>query len=190
MGSRVLLEVNREAARVLKQLGRATSPEMIDGAKVLKRAIRRVLGVPGHGKPAPPGEPPRKQSGAMHKSVRSGVVGARQRVAVLDPAAPMQQFGVDTASDGALPRSRRDLFTGAARDVQRASRRAHARRQERRNQVARRATGRGSGNVVGRASKVRHTTIEPRPFMERALTEADPKMVGTVVANITRQLPA
>jgi hypothetical protein len=189
-GGRVLLTVNRRLERELSEMGGARKPEMVETATAVKRSLRKVLGVKGNGKPSKPGEPPRKQSGGLQKSVVSGVVGAAQRVGLTKFTAPIQEFGLDTKADGATPRSRKSLFGGAAREVKKASAQAHARRQERRNQVARRAKGRGSGNVAGSAAKVRHEKIDARPFVQKALDDAGlDRLVDIQVNAIRRRLP-
>ncbi|HNB58679.1 MAG TPA: hypothetical protein PK308_00100 [Phycisphaerales bacterium] len=189
-GGRVLLKVNQRLNRELAEMGGARKPEMVETATLVKRSLRKVLGVKGHGKPAPPGQPPRQQKGNLRKSIVSGVVGAGQRVGLTSFVAPLQEFGVDTKADGAAPRSRKNLFTGATREVKKASAQAAARRNERRNQVARRKSGRGAGNIVGDTSKVRHEQIDARPFMQQALDDAGlDRIVDVQVNAIRRRLP-
>lgn len=168
--------VNRGLIRELSKLGGVASPEMLAAARVLKRSLRKTLGMKGNGKPSAPGEPPRKQSGKTQKSVISGAVGAAQRVAVTRFTAPLLEFGVDTAIDARAGkvRSRRDLFTGQAREVLKQS----AERQRRRQ----RAQLRGQ-----KAYKLK---IDPRPFMQKALAAARDQMVDVTVSEIRRRLPS
>ena len=173
--SKAVLTVNRALIRTLKDLGRVSSPEMIGAAKVLRTEIKRTLGIKGKGKPSNPGEPPAKQTGALQKSVKSGAVGAAQRVAVLDFTAPLLEFGVDTRADGFASRSRRDLFTGESKTLGRESLLAFSRK------LVRRQRG---------AKKTRHQKLEARPFMQRSLAAAAPQMVDVTVSTISRRLPA
>lgn len=175
-GGRVLLSVNRRLERELREMGGSTKPEMLETAKLLKQALRKRLGVKGRGKPSKPGESPREQSGGLRKSVVSGAVGAAQRVGLTKFTAPILEFGLDTKADGATPRSRRDLFSGALRAVKKGSARAAARRQERRN--------------AGGSPKVRHERIEARPFMQQALEDVGlDRLVDVQVNAIRRRLP-
>lgn len=175
-GGRVLLKVNQRLNRELAEMGGARKPEMVETATLVKRSLRKVLGVKGHGKPAPPGQPPRQQKGNLRKSIVSGVVGAGQRVGLTSFVAPLQEFGVDTKADGAAPRSRKNLFTGATREVKKASAQAAARRQARRN--------------AGGSAKVRHEQIDARPFMQQALDDAGlDRIVDIQVNAIRRRLP-
>jgi hypothetical protein len=73
--SRPLLTMNRALMDTLGNLGRASSPELVAAAKVLKTELKKTLGLKGKGTPSKPGEPPAKQTGGLQKSVRSGVVG-------------------------------------------------------------------------------------------------------------------
>jgi hypothetical protein len=172
---KVLIERNKAAEQFLASVGGARSPEMAAAAKVLRREIRKELGRVGHGKPSAPGEPPRKQKGELQKSVKEGVVGIGRRVAVTDFTGPILQFGVDTKADRANPRSRRNLFSGQAREVLAASQRAFARKAERRRQ--------------GKSTKVRDMKLEPRPFMEKPLARSQDEMVGTMVRLIRGRTP-
>lgn len=175
-GGRVLLSVNRRLERELAEMGGARKPEMVETAALVKQALRKRLGVKGRGKPSNPGESPRQQSGGLRKSIVSGVVGAAQRVGLTKFTAPLLEFGVDTRADGAAPRSRKDLFSGAAREVKTSSKRAAARRQERRN--------------AGGSAKVRHEKIEPRPFMQQTLEDVGlDRLVDVQVNAIRRRLP-
>lgn len=185
---RVVIQRNRAADRFLAELGGARSPEIVEPARALYSAIRKVLSRKGAAVqgplrpgqetrkrlPSAPGDPPAKQTGRLAKSVRRGVVGTGQRVAVTAFYAPLLEFGVDTRRDRAQPRSRRDLFTGEAREVTRDSRKALARK------VARRDRG---------SRKTRQVRIAARPFMQRALESVREAMVNVAVSEIRRQSP-
>jgi hypothetical protein len=175
-GGRVLLTVNKRLERELREMGGSTKPEMVEAAALVKRGLRKVLGVKGKGKPSEPGEPPHTQSGRLRKSIVSGAVGAAQRVGLTAFTAPILEFGLDTKADGATPRSRKNLFSGAAKSVKKASQQALARRQERRN--------------AGGSKKVRHETIAARPFMQQALNDVGlDRLVDVQVNAIRRRLP-
>lgn len=174
-GGRVLLQVNRRLERELKEVGGANKPEMIAGAKVMKQAFRKVLGVKGTPKtPSKPGQPPKRQKGDLYKSVVSGAVGTAQRIGLTDHAATLMEFGVDTRADSVAPRSRKGLFSKAAREVKRESRMAHYRK------VVQREKG---------SKKAKHTKIEARPFTDKAIALAEQKMVDQAVSSIRRRLP-
>ncbi len=175
MPSKVVLQVNRELETALRSLGGASSPEMRENARILKKSIKGVIGTKSK-KVSAPGEPPIGKSGGLQKSVVSGVVGAGQRVAVMKFTAPLLQFGVDTRGDGTAPRSRRNLFTGAAREVERSSLLAFSLK------VARRQSG--------KSTKARHMKLDARPFMERGLARAQDQMIGATVSTIQRRTPA
>ena len=81
----------------LKALGQANSIEMREAAKIMKRSFRTVLGQRGGGRPSAPGEAPRKQTGALARSVRDGVVGDVRRVAVTEYTAPILEGGINSA---------------------------------------------------------------------------------------------
>jgi hypothetical protein len=97
-------------------------------------------------------------------------------VAITKCTAPFLEFGVNTQADTAVPRSRRNLFSGNPKQVLAASAKAFSRK------VARRRRG--------STGKVRHQTLDPRPFMQRSLAAAAPQMVDVVVSTISRRLPA
>lgn len=174
--SRPILTMNRALMQTLGSLGRVSSPELLAAAKVLKKELKKTLGLKGKGKPSKPGEPPAKQTGKLQQSVLSGAVGAAQRVAVTKFTASLLEFGVDTHADKTTPRSRRNLFSGKSRQVLAASAKAFSRK------VARRSRG--------RSAKVSHQVLDPRPFMQRSLAAAAPQMVDVVVSTISRRLPA
>ncbi len=169
---KLLVQKNKDAEAFLNSIGGARSPEMAAAAKVLRREIRKELGRQGKGQPSKPGEPPRKQSGRLQQSVKEGPVGTGRRVAVTDFTAPILQFGADPNAKGA-PASRRDLFTGAARQITKASERAFARKQERRRQRQTKNTWK----------------LEPRPFMEKPLERSKDEMTGTMVRLIRGRTP-
>lgn len=192
---KVVLEVNRRLMRELATVGRASSPELVSVSRVLARSIRKTLGGAGDAfqgpllasgrslgrAPSRPGQPPAKQSGQLQKSVKRGVVGAAQRVAVMEFYAPFLEFGINTEADAATGRvrTRRDLFTREALDVLVASRQRQERRQRARNR-GRDRKGRPAHRLV----------IAPRPFMERALGAVRDRMVDVTVSEIRRRLPS
>lgn len=172
----VVVTVNKAAQDFLATLGGARSPELAAAAKVLRREIKKELSHRGHGQPSAPGQPPNRQTGALERSVKEGVVGSGRRVAVTDFTAPFLEYGVNTRADQAHPRSRRDLFTGLERLVSRDSARALARK-----------VGRRGGGASG---KVRHQVIEPRPFMEKPLERSTDEMVALAVHVIRSRTPS
>jgi hypothetical protein len=174
-GGSAILTINTRLVRELSNLGGARTPEMTGAAKVLKKSLKKVLGIKGNGKPSKPGEPPRKQSGELEKSVVSGVVGAGQRVGLTSFVAPLLEFGVDTRADGVAPRSNRDLFTREQREislpnVQKLARKFHRRK-------------------AGNTKKVRHQKLDARPFVDKAIEAAEQKIVDVQVSAIRRRLP-
>lgn len=175
IASKVTVQTNRKIQQVLGSLGGVSSPEMLGAARALRREIKKTLGINGKGDPAPPGQPPAKQSGTLQKSVKSGAVGAAQRVAATQFTAPLLEFGVNTRADGAAPRSRRDLFTRERKSILRESLKAFSRKLRRRQK--------------GGSTKVRHQVLEPRPFMERSLAAARDEMVAVAVSEIRRRTP-
>jgi hypothetical protein len=170
---RVGLIVNRELDSMLHNLGKANSPELIDAARALRTGIRKTIR-PRSKQVSAPGEPPIGKSGGLEKSVISGAVGTGQRVAVTKFTGPLLQFGVDTHRDTAVPRSRRDLFTGLGREVKALSEKAFIRKSERR---------------AGGSRKTRQQKLEPRPFMEKGLAAAHEAMQDVFVSAIQRRTP-
>lgn len=141
----------------LASIGGATSPEMTQMGRILRRSIAKVLSVPGGitkgqgpdrgGHRSRPGEAPRAQSYALAKSVKAGVVGTGVRVGPLRYTADFLQSGVDaTLGDRKTARSR----------------------------GLRRATA---------GLKKRTLRIAPRPYLEPAL-EAVKDQLATDFANV------
>jgi len=169
--SRVVKQVNRQLEAQLATLGAANSPEMKAAARALAKGIRRALG-PKSKEVSKPGEPPKGKSGELAKSVKEGQVGTGRRVAVTKFTASLLQFGVNTHQDGQTPRSRRDLFSGAVRQVFKQSEQAFTRRARQR-----------SRNDPRRKAMV----LEPRPFMEKGLENAAAEMTEVAVSAIRRR---
>lgn len=169
----VVRTTNKALMAQLRTLGTATSPEMKGAAKALKKGIQKAIG-PVSKTVSRPGEPPKGKTGGLKKSVKEGIVGAGRRVAVTKFTAPFLQWGVDTIADAnaAAPRSRRNLFTGAAETVQAQSNKAFRRRQRQRS--------RGD-------ARRRPTVLAPRPFMEKGLQNAEGEMTAVVVSAIRRR---
>jgi len=116
-------DMTKNLNSALADMGGAKSPELIESAKILARSLRKVLSLSGGGARrgrgatrSRPGEPPRKQTGGLAKSVAQGVVGAGRRVAVLNFKAMLEE-GVDTAREPnknarGKVRLRRGAFSG------------------------------------------------------------------------------
>ena len=149
-----------QGLRLLEQdLSGAKSPEIRAAAKALRKHVARVLNtsggarvVPGGpknkrkfraigGTPSRPGQPPRRQTGNLRKSVRQGPVATGRRIAVMWFTGQILEQGVDTSTT---------LRSG---------------RRRRRGGVAR-----------------RQMRIAARPFMARALANAQSEMVGVVAS--------
>lgn len=90
----------------LSDLGGAKSPEMMAMGRILRKSVARTLSVRGGGKPSAPGEAPRKQTGALARSVKMGVVGTGIRIGALRFTADFLESGV-SATLGERKQSRR-----------------------------------------------------------------------------------
>lgn len=99
------VQVNRRLERTLNELGGVRSPEMRAAGNTLAKSIRKTLSKQGGGKPSAPGQPPRRQTGALAKSVKAAPLGDVIRVAVLRFTAPFMEEGVQ-AVKGETRRSR------------------------------------------------------------------------------------
>jgi len=107
-----LRQVNQKLRRTLSGLGGLDSPEIKAMAKELRRSIIKVLSVSGGGRvtqslsghrlyavggtPSGPGEPPRRQTGQLARSIAYGIAGAQFRVGAIRFTAAMLQFGVQS----------------------------------------------------------------------------------------------
>lgn len=121
----VVLQINRASESYLNNLGASNSPEMRAAAQIYKKSLRKVLGIKGNGKPSKPGEPPRKQTGELQRSVKDGPVGDKRRVAVTDFTASLMEGGVDTKTAGDKPLSRASRQAKSRRDARRAKTQKH-----------------------------------------------------------------
>lgn len=109
-----VLKINRALEKELRSLGGVNSKEMIEARKAVARSWRRVLGTRGSGRPSAPGEAPRRQTGSLVKSVRSGVVRDQGRVVVQWFTGALLEEGVNTS----LPiRSRKRQSRNARRHL-------------------------------------------------------------------------
>jgi len=109
-----LRALNNEVALTLTSLGGAKDPAMVGASVALAKAWRKVLSVRGGAKvtpnpsgkypeqrasggiPSKPGEPPRRQTGALRRSVSQGPVGTGRRVALVRFTALILEEGADT----------------------------------------------------------------------------------------------
>jgi len=112
----VVRQLTQRINRTLREIGRPDSDEMKEAAKLVKGSFRTVLNVRGGGRPAmslaskrlravggtpsSPGQPPRRQTGQLARSIRDRIAGDVRRVAVVHFTAPLLEGGVDTS----LPR--------------------------------------------------------------------------------------
>lgn len=118
-----LRTANRGLNAYLASAGGAKSPEMVGASVALAKAWRKVLAIRGGaqvvpnptGKPkqravggvaSSPGQPPRRQTGVLQRSVAQGVVGAGRRVAVMRFTATILEEGADTRRPAASGRRR------------------------------------------------------------------------------------
>lgn len=92
---RGLRQVTKDVERLNRDISGADSEPVKKSAAVLLKEIRRLLSTPGGGKPAPPGSPPRKQTGRLRKSWRTAVVDGVRRVGSGDFRSWMTEYGND-----------------------------------------------------------------------------------------------
>ena len=85
--------------------GAASAVAQAAAGNTLAKSIRKTLSKQGGGKPSAPGQPPRRQTGALAKSVKAAPLGDVIRVAVLRFTAPFMEEGVQ-AVKGETRRSR------------------------------------------------------------------------------------
>lgn len=102
----------------LAGVGGANTPEIKDPAVILTRSLRRVLSVRGGGAPSRAGEAPRRQKGALAKSVAQGVVGPGRRIAVLRFTGRLLEGGVSSTGKRKVQIARRPFMDRALADVQ------------------------------------------------------------------------
>lgn len=102
------IQVNRGVERALNELGGVRSPEMRKAGNTLARSIRKTLSVAGSGlavtlktrheslaqNPSKPGEPPRRQTGQLAKSVKAAPSGDAIKVGPLAFTALFLEEGV------------------------------------------------------------------------------------------------
>jgi len=115
--------VNQDIARRLARLGGANSPVLKGASRALAKTVRRGLPVKGGagiatslksrrlraigGTPSAPGEPPRRQTGQLAKSIKEGPVGTGRRVGVLRFTGAMLEEGVNATLGGTSARATR-----------------------------------------------------------------------------------
>lgn len=181
-----LQRVTKALAKEMADIGGANAPEMKAAARVLASSIRKQLSTRGsllqgphrlsktgkaskvRGLPSAPGEPPHRISGALAKSIGTEIVGGVMRVGSSRFTSRLLQFGVDadeTRKTRAAIAAGKPLTVGRVRALRAAETR-------RRKRAAKRAA---------------HLTIAPRPFMERALEAALPKMGDDFVATLQKR---
>lgn len=181
--TRSLSTLKRELAAV----GGANTPEIKAAGNALARSIRKELATRGsllqgphrasktgkpsklRGVPSAPGEPPHRISGRLYKSIGQEVVGGVRRVGSSWFTSRLLQFGVDateTRKTKAAIAAGKPLTAGRVRSLRAAE-----------TLRRRRAAKRGSARIH----------IAPRPFMEKALADALPKMGDEFVATLKRR---
>ncbi|HRZ09127.1 MAG TPA: hypothetical protein P5319_04470 [Gemmatimonadales bacterium] len=99
------VQVNRKLERTLNELGGVRSPEMRAAGNTLAKSIRKTLSTRAGGQPSAPGQPPRRQTGALAKSVKAAPLGDVVRVGPLRFTASFMEEGVQ-AVKGETRRSR------------------------------------------------------------------------------------
>ncbi len=120
-----LREATRKLSRISENVHGARSPELAAAAKVLRRSVARQISKSGGGRIAQsiatkrrrvlgaqrsqPGEPPRRQTGRLRRSVIQGVVETGRRVAVMAFTAPLLERGVPDRALAPRPFMQRGL---------------------------------------------------------------------------------
>ena len=171
-----LQRVTKALEKEMAEIGGANTEEMKAAGSVLARSIRKELATRGsllqgphrasktgkasklRGLPSSPGEPPHRISGNLYKSIGQAVVGGVRRVGSSWFTSRLLQFGVDASE------TRKTKLAKAS-----ASGRARRRR---------------SAAKPRRAS---HLKIAARPFMEKALEAALPKMGDEFVTALKKR---
>lgn len=147
-------------ARITRDLYSADSPEITEGAKVLRKHIAKQLATKGGarivyniktrkprgigGTPSSPGSAPHRQTGRLMKSVIQGKVDTGRRIGVMWFTGPILEHGVDTATS---PRFAK----------------------------------RGKTTVKKTTNLRRRLVIKPRPFVMAGVKSAEPELVGVIV---------
>jgi hypothetical protein len=159
------------ASRFFGDLTGANDPASLSAARVLIRSIRKQLarkamvtrktfgGEQQRSERSSPGEAPRQVTGRLRRSVASEVVGGVRRVGPASFRGRLLEEGVD--STAAVTPSGREVGT------ERKARGTQSVRSLRRRKG-------------GKANRV--LRIAPRPFMQKALEDALPKMEGEAVS--------
>lgn len=162
----------RQAQRFFADLTGANDPASRGAARVLMAAIRKQLAVKAavtrqsfggsqsRTEHSAPGESPRQVTGRLRKSVGTEVVGGIRRVGVSRFVGRLLEEGVDTTV----------TVTPSGRQI------GSTRKQIRNGKTVRQIRRRKGGNAR------RTLRIAPRPFMEKALEAALPKMEGEAVS--------
>jgi hypothetical protein len=122
---RELRVVNKSIERMTREISGADSEPVKKAASLLLRNWRRLLNVQGGGKAAAPGQPPRRQSGVLWKSMKQAVVDGVRRVGSGNFRSWMTEFGVGDKpprphARPALEMSERGMADGIVVDSQRA----------------------------------------------------------------------
>lgn len=92
---RGLQQVTKDVEKLTRDISGADSEPVKAAAIVLRGEWRRLLSVPGGGKPAAPGSPPHRQKGILRRSVRTAIVQGVRRVGTSNFRAPIHEFGND-----------------------------------------------------------------------------------------------
>lgn len=111
--------LNGAIRKSLASVGGAKSPEMTATGRVLAKHMRKRLSKVGSGVPSAPGESPRKQKGALSKSVKMGVVGTGIRVGPLRFTSLILQEGIDATRGARKTRTGRSARRRSAGAVKR-----------------------------------------------------------------------
>ena len=98
---RGLQAVTKDIVRANAELTGANSEPVRKSAFVLLKNWRKLLDVPGHGQPAPPGQPPRRQTRKLRRSLGTAVVDGIRRVGSSLFTARLTEYGY-TTKDGQM----------------------------------------------------------------------------------------
>jgi hypothetical protein len=91
-----LQAVTKDVETLTRNISGADSEPVVAAAGVLLKEVKRLISTPGGGKPAPPGSPPRKQSGQLYRSWKSRVVQGVRRVGSGLFTASLAEYGTPT----------------------------------------------------------------------------------------------
>jgi len=114
---RGLREATKDAQRLTREISGADSEPVKQAAGVLLKEVRRLLSTPGGGKPAPPGSPPHKQTGALRRSWKQAVVQGVRRVGSGNFRAFLAEFGTEHEAPRPYARDALENVQGQMADV-------------------------------------------------------------------------